>query len=104
MSQEAELLQEISRKLDLLVAVQRLTNQETLERVRRQYEKDEVTQAILRETQESTTYTDLTEAVARQTGASERTVRRRISDLSSEGLISAIRRGQQVYYQNTGLF
>ncbi len=103
MTQEAELLQVISRKLDLLIAIQRLANLETLDRVRRQYEKDPVTKAILDATQEPTTYTDLTSAVTKLTGASERTARRRISDLNGQGAIAAIRKGQQVYYQSTGL-
>ena len=103
MTEETDLLRQILQKLDAMVAIQRLTNRSALDALRAELESDKVAKAILEHCTYPVPYSDLVAIAARDSGANERTVKRRISELSERGLISSLRRGQQVFYENSGI-
>ncbi|MFQ5884600.1 MAG: winged helix-turn-helix domain-containing protein [Thermoplasmata archaeon] len=52
---------------------------------------------------ENLSYSDLVKAVSDGLSVSERTVKRRISELSEKGILVSRRKGKEVYYENSGL-
>ena len=103
-SEEIELLREMSRKLDLLVTLLKLSNRDVLERFKKEVRKDRVATKILELADEPITYSDLVRKVATETGAAEITVKRKISRLKEMGFLMSRRKGREVYYENSGLF
>lgn len=101
--EELEVLREMSRKLDLLVTLLKLSNRDVLERFREEVKKDKVATKILELANEPITYSDLVRKVATETGAAEITVKKKISMLKEMGFLMSRREGREVYYENTGL-
>mgnify|MGYP000138418357 FL=1 len=101
--EELELLREMSRKLDLLVTLMKLSNRDVLERFRNEVKKDKVATKILELANEPITYSDLVRKVSTETGTAEITVKRKISRLKEMGFLMSRREGREVYYENTGL-
>jgi len=101
--EEIELLREITRKLDLLVTLLKLSNRDALEKFRKEVKKDKVATKILELADEPITYSDLVRKVAMETGAAEITVKRKIARLKEMGFLMSRREGREVYYENTSL-
>ena len=102
--EEIELLREMSRKLDLLVTLLKLSNRDVLEGFKKEVRKDRVATKILELADEPITYSDLVRKVATETGAAEITVKRKISRLKEMVFLMSRREGREVYYENSGLF
>ena len=101
--EELELLKEMSRKLDLLVTLLKLSNRDVLERFRQEVKKDTVATKILELADEPITYSDLVRKVSTETGTAEITVKKKISKLKEMGFLMSRREGRKVYYENTSL-
>ncbi len=103
MSEEEQVLRAILRRLDTILAIQRLSNKDVIDRLRHEVEKDKVAWSILEKTRTPISYNELAETVSRETGAGDRTAKRRIADLTRDGFIITSRAGKQVYYENAGI-
>ena len=101
--EELEVLKEMSRKLDLLITLLKLSNMDRLDKFRKEVKGDKVSAKILELTEEPLTYSDLVRKVAMETEVAEITVKRKISKLKEMGFLMSRRKGREVYYENTGL-
>ena len=97
-------LKDVVDRLDLLIALFKLANKDTILEVKKEIEKDPVLKKLLELADGSKEYTALAEEVAKATGKHVRTVKAKISKLAELGALRGIRRGRKVYYQNTGLY
>lgn len=104
MSSEVELLKEISRKLSQLIVLTRLSNSKIIAETKEELKKDPVSQALFSSVDGALSSSQLTEKVAKQTNKSERTVQRRIAELIERGALTPVRKGNEIYYENSGLY
>lgn len=102
-SEEAKILDQISKKLDKIAALLKISLKKELSALRKEIEKDKVSMIILEIADGSISYSELKTKVAEQVGVSEITVHRRISELAENGLIFGRRDGREVFYTNTGI-
>jgi Fic family protein len=101
---EVKLLEDISSKLSQLLVLTRLSNSKVIAEAREEINRDPVAQALLALADDSLSSSQLKEKVAEQTNVSEKTVQRRILDLVEKGAITPIRKGKEIYYENSGLY
>lgn len=94
---------ELERKLDLLIALQRVAHREELEALRETLLQDKVSREILRATGDSIDAGALKKQVMRRASASKPTVERRIAELVGLGAIQRSGSGAHVQYVNAGL-
>lgn len=104
MSNEIELLKEISHKLSQLLVLTRLSSSKAIAETKEEIKKDPVSLALLSSADGSLSSTQMTDKAIEQTGASERTVRGRIADLVEKGALTSIRKAKEIYYENSGLY
>ena len=104
MSDEIELLKEISYKLSQLLVLTKLSNSKVFAETKEEIKKDPVAQMILALADGLLSSSQLKEKVAEQTRVSEKTVQRRILDLVEKGAIMPIRKGVELYYENSELY
>jgi DNA-binding transcriptional ArsR family regulator len=104
MSEEVELLKEISHKLSQLIVLTRLSNSKIIEETKEEIDKDPVSRALISLADGSLSSSQLTEKVEKQTKKSGRTVRGRIAMLVERGALTPVRRGKEIYYENSGLY
>ena len=105
MSQEmVQLLNEISKKLDRLIALLKLSNRTQIDDYKRQLTKDKVYLKILELSDGLMTYSDMSRKVAEELGVAEITVKKKIAELRDMGLLVTIRKGREAYYEDSGLF
>jgi Fic family protein len=90
-------------RLDRIIAVLKLANRDAIEATRNEILSDRVNREILGGTSNWTAAGKLQTAVARKTGASTRTVRDRLADLVSDGLLEKRGGGPTTEYRTTGL-
>ena len=103
MSQENSQLLEISRKLDQLIVLLKMSNRAALEEYRKRLERDKVYVRILEFSDGSLSYSGLSTKLSDELGVAEITVKRKIADLREMGLLVATRKGGEVFYVNSGL-
>jgi biotin operon repressor len=103
MSQENSQLTEISRKLDQLIVLLKMSNRVALEEYRKRLERDKVYVRILEISDGSLSYSGLSKKLSEELGVAEITVKRKIADLREMGLLVATRKGGEVFYVNSGL-
>jgi DNA-binding transcriptional ArsR family regulator len=103
-NENADLLKEISHKLDQLVVLWKLGNRETIEKFKKEIKKDKVHSKILEYADGSLSYSDLSKKVANETGFAEITVKQKLSTLKDMGVLISKRKGRESYYENSGLF
>jgi hypothetical protein len=94
----------LEQKLDLLIALTRLSVRDQLQRDVAEIRQDPVSLAILQRVDEWIPAGKLKEAVRTATGQSDMTVKRRIADLVSRGALLREGTGSAVKYQSSGLF
>lgn len=104
MSEEQDLLREISRKLDQLVVLTKIGNMQTIEEHKARVRGDKVSAKILDHSDGTLSYSDLCEKVSSDLGVAEITVRKKISGLLDMGFLVSERKGRRVYYATSGLF
>jgi DNA-binding transcriptional ArsR family regulator len=100
---ESEQLAEISRKLDQLIALLKIGSRKTLEEYKRQLQQDKVYLRILEITNSPSSYSDIVKRSHEELGVAEITVKKKIAELKAMGLLIAIRKGREVYYENSGI-
>jgi len=101
---EIDVLREISRKLDQLIILLKLSNRNVLNQFKREVQRDRVSARILELADGTLTYSDLSKKVSEEMGVAEITVKKKISRLREMGFLITRREGRQVYYENSGLF
>ncbi|MDH5754430.1 MAG: hypothetical protein OEY95_04415 [Candidatus Bathyarchaeota archaeon] len=104
MSEEVKLLKEISRKLSHLIVLTKLSNSKAIEDNKQEIKKDKVSRIILDLADGSLSSSQLKQRVMAQTKASKSTVERRIVELVEKGALIVIRKGKEIYYENSGLY
>jgi len=103
--EELEVLKEISRKLDQLIALWKVSNREVLEKAMNEISRDKIAAKILEITRENPqTYSNIAERVAEELGVAEITVKLKISKLKELGFLTAQRKGRAVYYESLRLW
>jgi len=100
---ERDILKEISRKLDRLIALQQIGIRNELSIIKDEIKKDKVSQKILEIADGTLSAGELQEKVASSNSVSEVTVKRRISELLDKGLLLQNREGQNIFYINSGI-
>lgn len=103
MSQGNSKLTEISRKLDQLIILLKLSNRAVLSEYKRQLERDKVYVRIMEIADSSLSYSDISKKLHDELGVAEITVKKKIAELKAMGLLIATRKGREVYYENSGL-
>ena len=101
---EIEILEDISRKLDQLIILLKLSNRDIIDKFKKEVRKDRIAAKILELADGTLTYSDLTKKVSEELKVAEITVKRKISRLREVGFLIAKRKGKEVYYENSGLF
>lgn len=104
LSRQLEILREISRKLDQLIILTKLSNLDIIEKYKIKVRGDQVSARILDYSDGSLSYSELCKRISEELGVAEITVKRKISELREMGFLVGERRGRQVYYLNSGLF
>jgi hypothetical protein len=94
----------IEQKLDLLIALTRVSVRDRLESELRGIREDPVRAAILERVDDWVSAGELKKSVRAATGQSEMTVKRRIADLVSLGALLRAGAGPSVRYRSSGLF
>jgi len=101
--EKIELLKNISYKLDVLVALTKLINQNILSELKMKFSRDKVTLRILELADGSITYSNLANQIHEETGMAEITIKKKMSELRELGLLTTRRDGKETYYDNSGL-
>lgn len=104
MSEQLEILKEISRKLDQLIILTKLSNLDIIAEYRKHIRGDKVASKVLDYSDGSLSYSEICEKVSIELGVAEITVRKKITNLKEMGFLVTERRGRQVYYDTSGLF
>jgi len=100
---ETEILSEINRKMDALIALMKIGLRKELEALTTKVKKDKVSRKILELADGSLSSGDLAGKIHELLGVSEITVKRRISELSEKGLILPHRIGSKIFYTHSGI-
>ena len=104
MTEEVELLKDISRKLSQLIMLTKLLNYAVIRDVKKEIGEDEVSRRILELADGSLGSAQLKQEVKTLTNVSDSTIERRITLLVEKGALASSRRGREVYYENYGLY
>ena len=104
MGSDESILREISRKMDQLILLLKLSNQATLDEFRKEIKKDHVSARILELADGTLSYSDISKKIASEMNVAEITVKKKISTLREMGFLITRREGRNVYYENSGLF
>ncbi|MCH7561451.1 MAG: hypothetical protein IIC67_08850 [Thaumarchaeota archaeon] len=98
-----ELLKEISRKLDGISALLKISNQEKIEQFQKQISKDKVNVKIIQLSDGTKNYSVIAKQIAEELQVSEINVKKKISELVNNKIIMSVKSGKESYYQTTGL-
>jgi biotin operon repressor len=98
------LLEEISGKLDEIITLLMLSNLRELRKVKAEIMKDKIAKAIISNADGTVSYSDLAKQIAEDLGVAEITVKKKISDLKSMGILIGQRKGREVFYEVSTLF
>ena len=104
MAEEIELLKNISNKLSQLVVLTKVANAKVIAETKEEIKKDPIYRALLDLADGSLSSAQLVVKVKKRTKVSERTVRGRISELVEKGALTLVRKGKEIYYENSGLY
>ncbi len=104
MSIEQEILNNISRKLDTLITLLKISNRTAIQEYRKQIQQDNVLSKILELSDGSLTYSDLSRKVAESANVAEITVKKKLSELKEAGVLVTVRKGKEAYYERSGVF
>lgn len=95
---------DVVERLDQLIAIMKLAYKDQLDTQKEIISKDKVSKTILELLNEdSMDYSTLVEKTAIKTNTSQRTVKRRIADLSDSKILSKRRESGKTVYFNSGI-
>jgi len=100
---ESEQLAEIAKKLDQLIALLKIGNRKILEEYKRQLQRDKVYARIIEITNSPLSYSDIVNRLHDELGVAKITVKKKIAELKAMGLLIAMRKGREVYYEDSGI-
>lgn len=95
-----ELSEELVKQVRLLVALGKLSNRQVLERLRKDIESDPVSTKIFDLCEKETSISNLAKELVESNITSERTLARRISELTDLGILTQTKRG---IYSRSGI-
>ena len=98
------LLREISEKLDSIITLLILSNRTELDKIRENLKKDKIAELLISKADGTLSYSDLVRKVAKKLQIAEITVKRKISELKSLGVLVGYRKGREVFYRVSSLF
>lgn len=98
------LLKEISKKLDQLIILGKLTNKPILDGYIKEIKDNPIFSKILEYAEGSITSSDLVKKVASETVSAEITVKVRLAKLREMGFLTFRRKGREIFYEKSGLF
>jgi len=101
---EVGVLKEISRKLSQLIFLTKLSNLGLIEETKQKIKEDQVLRTILDIADGSLSSSDFKQKVMTLTKVSEATVERRMAWLVKRGALTPTRTGNEVFYENSGLY
>lgn len=101
---EEELLSQVVRKLDQVVVLLKLANQQVIKETWDQVNKDDVSRTLLELSDGSLESGELQKRVAEATAKTTRTVQARMAELVRQGVLSPFRQGNKVFYSKSELF
>ena len=104
MSEQIRILKEISRKLDQLIILTKLSNLNIIAEYRKRIRDDKIAAKVLDYSDGSLSYSEICEKVSNELGVAEVTVRKKMTNLKEMGFLVTERKGKQVYYDTSGLF
>lgn len=104
MATQEELIQDVINRLDQVIAILKLTNQEAIEQTRKRINKDDVSKSLLELSDGTLESGELQKRVTEATKKSTRTVQYRIGELVQLGALRPIRKGAKIYYEKSELF
>lgn len=104
MSEQLDTLKEISRKIDQLIILTKLSNLKIIAEYKTKIRGDKVFRKILDNSDGSLGYSELCEKISKELGVAEITVMKKVSELKEMGFLVTERRGRKVYYDTSGLF
>jgi hypothetical protein len=103
-SSQISLLRDISKKLSQLIIIFKISNEGKIKEVKKKIQDDPVARKILELADGSLPLKTLKERVMKSTKVSGRTVRNRIYELVDKGVLISNKKGNENYYENSGLF
>lgn len=95
---------QVIRRLDQIVVLLKLANQQVIKESWDRVNKDDVSRTVLELSDGSVESGDLQKRVAQTTGKSVRTVQARMAELVRQGILSPARQGSKVFYEKSDLF
>lgn len=104
MSSEENELRSIARKLDTIIALLKISNYDKLDTFRENLSKDKIYFQIIRLSDGTKKYSDITKQISEDLNVAEITVKKKISELTKHGVIVPEKSGKESYYNTTGLF
>jgi len=104
MSEElAKSVQELSKKMNLLIAIYKICNRSALNEFKKELRRDKVFTKIIEFADGDITYSILVKRVSDDTGVAEITVKKKISELKEMGVLTTRRDGKETYYDKSGV-
>ncbi len=98
-----DILKEISKKLDRISAILKVSNLERLEQFRREISKDKVNLKIIQLSDGTRNSSTLAKEIADELQVSEINVRKKLAELVKKNIIISVKSGKESYYDATGL-
>jgi len=96
-------LNEISRKLDGIFSILKISNIDNLYNFKKELTKDPVNVNILKLSDGTRNYSNLASEIAKELGVSEINVKKKISELTKIGIIAAEKSPKGSFYKTTGV-
>jgi len=103
MSRDLTLLEEISQKLTQLVSLFKLANRDIIRKAKGEIMNDPISAKVLELADGTLSAIPFKQKIANDTKVSEKTVERRISELLDMGALVTVRKGREIFYENSGL-
>jgi len=98
-----ELLKEIGKKLDGIFALLKISNIDNLNNFKTEMSKDSVNANILKLSDGTRNYSNLASEIAKGLAVSEINVKKKISELTKIGIITAEKTPKGSFYKTTGV-
>jgi predicted transcriptional regulator len=101
---ELSVLQEISEKLSQLLTLTRMSNSQVIADFKKEIKKEPLLELILNLADDTLTASKLKAKIKENMKVSDDTIERRIAILMEKGALYVKKRGNEVYYGDSGLY